>query len=63
MDLSVRDFGAIGDGDHPDHAAIQATIEAATEFSTVYVPQPIGPPPMNFYRIDRPLVINKRVLV
>jgi hypothetical protein len=36
--VSVKDYGAVGDGVTEDTAAIQAAFTAITEFSTLYVP-------------------------
>jgi len=36
--VSVKDFGAVGDGVTNDTAAIQAAFTAITEFSTLYIP-------------------------
>jgi parallel beta-helix repeat protein len=36
--ISVKDFGAVGDGTTDDTAAIQAALDAASEYSTVFFP-------------------------
>ena len=38
MLLDVKDFGAVGDGVHPDSVAIQAAIMSCPKDGTVYVP-------------------------
>ena len=38
MLLNVKDFGAVGDGVHPDSSAIQAAIMSCPKDGTVYVP-------------------------
>ncbi len=38
MLLNVKDFGAVGDGVHPDSSAIQAAIMSCPKDGTVYIP-------------------------
>lgn len=50
--INVKDYGAIGSGAVDDSSAIQAAINAATAYSTVYLPEGI-------YKLESGITINK----
>jgi len=50
--INVKDYGTIGNGTVDDSSAIQAAIDAAVAYSTVYLPQ-------GTYKLESGITINK----
>jgi hypothetical protein len=59
--VSVKDFGAVGDGVADDTAAIQAAINAATTSSTAKEVVFPSSDTSDFYKITAPIVITKPI--
>ncbi len=55
--VNVLDYGAVGDGNADDTAAIQAAVTACPQFGTVYFPE--GP---RFYKITSAITTNSKPL-
>lgn len=58
MSISVRDFGAVGDGVTDDSYAIQAAITSAPAGSIV-----VFPPPTSSYKITKRISVNNRITI